>query len=269
MRRLPGRLVLLGHPVSHSLSPAFQNAALRRAALPIQYELLDVSPEALDAALDDLVVSNAAGNVTVPHKEAVFARCQRRSSLAERVGAVNTFWIEGGDLVGDNTDVGGFLDLLSTVASAVDPTRPAAIIGAGGSAAAVLAALEHAPFTDVRVSSRTAPRAIALCQRFAHAQPVLEAAEALRGASLIINATPVGLGGEALPFDVERVERDAVVIDLVYAHDGETPLVQAARARGLVAVSGLEMLLGQGARSFERWFGIAPDRDAMRQAVAR
>jgi shikimate dehydrogenase len=269
VRQLPGRLVLLGHPVSHSLSPAFQNAALRRAALPMHYELLDVAPDALVATLETLVAANGAGNVTVPHKEAVFAQCKRRSELAERVGAVNTFWIEGGNLVGDNTDVGGFLDLLSLTAPNVDPSRPAAVIGAGGSAAAVLAALEHARFTDIRVNGRTALRAMTLCERFRHAQPVINTVETLRDAALVVNATPVGLHGSGLPFDVDLVERDAVVLDLVYLHANETPLVQAALDRGLVAASGLEMLLGQGARSFALWFGIEPDRDAMRQAVTR
>lgn len=267
MSSLPGRLVLLGHPVSHSLSPAFQNAALRRAALPLTYEALDIAAEALAAMLDDLVAANAAGNVTIPHKEAVFARCERRSALAERVGAVNTFWVEDRRLVGDNTDVGGFLDLLSAAAPNVDSLRPAAVIGAGGSAAAVLAALEHARFTDVRVHARTAPRAVTLCERFEHARPAISAVDALRGAALVVNATPVGLDGRALPFDVHLVDRDAVVLDLVYARDSETLLVRAARERGLVAASGLEMLLGQGVRSFELWFGIQPDRDAMRRAI--
>jgi len=269
VRQLPGRLVLLGHPVSHSLSPVFQNAALRRAALPVRYELLDVAPASLDATLDSLVAENVWGNVTIPHKEQVAARCARVTPLAERVGAVNTFWVEDGTLAGDNTDVGGFLDLLTTVAPDADPSRPAAVIGAGGSAAAVLAALEHARFTDVRVAARTATRALALCERFEHAHAVASTVEALRGSMLVINATPVGLSGEGLPFDVGRVERDAVLLDLVYMHDNETPLVLAARARGLVAASGLEMLLGQGARSFELWFGVAPDRDAMRKALGR
>jgi shikimate dehydrogenase len=269
VKPLPGRLVLLGHPVSHSLSPAFQNAALRRAGLPIDYEAIDIPPDALDATLTELISQRAAGNVTVPHKEAVFARCARRSSLAERVGAVNTFWVEDEALVGDNTDVGGFLDLLAPTAPNVDSTRPAAVIGAGGSAAAVLAALEVAGFEHVRVHGRTAHRTIALCRRFPHAEPSLSAVDAFRGASLVVNATPVGLGGAPdLPFDVAQVEGDAVVLDLVYVKNGETELVRAARERGLVAASGLEMLLGQGARSFELWFHVAPNRDVMREAVS-
>ena len=268
MKPLPGRLVLLGHPVAHSLSPTFQNVALRRAGLPLRYEALDVPPDALGDTLDELVTAKAAGNVTVPHKEAVFARCARRSDLAERVGAVNTFWVEGGELVGDNTDVGGFLDLLSHTAPNADPARPTAIIGAGGSAAAVLVALQRAGFADVRVSARTVSRAVALCERIAYGHASENDVEAIRGAGLVINATPLGMNGRDVPFDVARVERDAAVLDLVYLRNGETPVVQAAHARGLIAASGLGMLLGQGARSFELWFGIAPDRDAMQESVA-
>jgi shikimate dehydrogenase len=269
MKALPGRLVLIGHPVAHSLSPTFQNVALRRAGLPLRYEALDVAPDSLSNALDELVAVNAAGNVTVPHKEAVLARCTRRSELADRVGAVNTFWVEDGELVGDNTDVAGFLDFLAQTAPNVDPARPAAVIGAGGSAAAVLAALEHARFADVRITARTQSRAIALSERFSHAHASAGDAEAIRGAGLVVNATPLGLSGQGMPFDVDGVEPDAAVLDLVYVRDDETPLIKAARARGLVAASGLPMLLGQGARSFELWFGITPDRDAMRASVAR
>lgn len=267
MRPLPGRLVLLGHPVGHSLSPKFQNAALRRAALPLTYEALDVPPNALDATLDRLVAENAAGNVTIPHKAAVFARCERRSPLAERVGAVNTFWVEQGRLVGDNTDVGGFLDLLSAAAPNVDPAQPTTVVGAGGSAAAVLTALELANVHDVRVHARTEQRAVALCARFPNADSVGDVRAALGGARLVVNATPAGLDGQSLPFDLDLVDPDAVIIDLVYAHGSETPLVRAAHARGLRAASGLEMLLGQGARAFERWFGVAPDRRVMREAL--
>jgi shikimate dehydrogenase len=265
---LPGRLVLLGHPVSHSLSPAFQNAALRRAALPVRYELLDVAPDALDATLDALIADDTWGNVTIPHKEHVASRCARVSALAERVGAVNTFWIEGGVLVGDNTDVGGFLALLETVAPDLDRTKPVVVLGAGGAAAAVLAALERYGFVDVRVYSRTEARAIALCERFSMASVVADRDASLRGAVLVVNATPAGLDDETLPLDVGALDPSAAVLDLVVGRN-ETPLVRAARARGHRAADGLTMLIEQGALAFERWFGVAPDRDAMRQAVAR
>ena len=113
----PSRLVLLGNPVSHSLSPVFQNAALKSEGIPLTYEAIEVAAPDLGHVLTLLAEDNAAGNITIPHKEAAFALCARRSPLAERVGAVNTFWIEedgadGGVLVGDNTDVGGFESLV-------------------------------------------------------------------------------------------------------------------------------------------------------------
>ena len=268
MRRLPGRLVLLGHPVSHSLSPTFQNAALRRAALPLRYEALDVPPDALAGVLDTLVASTAIGNVTIPHKEAVAARCARRTPLAERVGAVNTFWVENGALVGDNTDVGGFLHLLERTAPDIDRTRPVALLGAGGAAAGVLAALEQAGFRDVGVHARTSERAVSLCTRFAFARAHASLDDLVSSAGVVVNATPVGLDGAAVPVDAARLADDAVVLDLIVRLD-ETPLVREARARGLRAAGGLEMLLAQGALSFERWFGIAPDWDAMRASLTR
>ena len=268
MNQLPGRLVLLGHPVSHSLSPTFQNAALRRAALPLRYEALDVPPDALGDVLDRLVATNAVGNVTIPHKESVAARCARLTPLAERVGAVNTFWVENGALAGDNTDVGGFLHLLDATAPDVDRARPVAVLGAGGAAAGVLAALEQAGFREVGAHSRTNDRAASLCSRFPIAEAHSSVGELVASAGLLVNATPVGLDGVAVPVDVHMLRADSVVLDLIARLD-ETPLVRAARARGLRAAGGLEMLLAQGALSFERWFGVKPDWDAMRASLAR
>ncbi|MDF2775441.1 MAG: Shikimate dehydrogenase [Geminicoccaceae bacterium] len=268
MSTLPGRLVLLGHPVAHSLSPTFQNAALRSAGLPLRYEAVDVPPAGLSETLTGLVAERAAGNVTVPHKEQVAARCDRLTPLATRVGAVNTFWIEDGVLAGDNTDVGGFLRLLATTAPDVDRARPVVVLGAGGAAAAVLAALEAAGFRDVAVHARTAFRAVTLCERFTRAWVLDDPEPLLRDAALLVNATPVGLDGNDAPIDVNRLAADAVVLDLI-PRRGETPLVRAARAHGHRAADGLEMLLAQGALSFERWFGITPDWGAMRASVAR
>ena len=268
MRVLPGRLVLLGHPVSHSLSPAFQNAALRRAGLPIRYDTLDVAPDDLEATLDALVRENAWGNVTIPHKERVAARCARVTPLAARVGAVNTFWVEHGSLVGDNTDVGGFREWLAATAPDVDRERPVAVLGAGGAAAAAIVALEEDGFTDIAVYGRTRSRAAALCSRFTVARVADDIEASVRDAGLVVNATPAGLDGRSTPVSLDVVDRRAVILDMVVGPN-ETPFVHAARARGHVAADGLDMLLGQGALAFERWFGIAADRQAMREAVGR
>lgn len=267
MSALPGRLVLLGHPVAHSASPRFQNAALLAAGIPLQYEALDVSVEELDAALQALALVNGAGNVTIPHKEVVAARCARLTPLARRCGAVNVFWHENHALCGDNTDVAG----VDFVASALLQKRTAgarvALIGAGGAAAAVLCAVERWEGARVRLYNRHMPRAESLARRFSAVTRVApNIAEAVRDATLVVNATPVGLHDEALPVAVELLPADAAVFDLVY-RPTETAWVRLARDAGHRAADGEGMLLEQGALAFERWFGRTPDRGAMWRAM--
>jgi shikimate dehydrogenase len=263
MKPWPGRLVLLGHPVSHSLSPTFQNAALRSAGIPLRYEALDVAPAALDAALDALAAGRGAGNVTIPHKEAVALRCDRLSRLAQRVGAVNSFRFENGALVGDNTDVAGFEAAVLEALGELPADAEIALLGAGGAAAAVLAAIERWRGAHVNLWNRTAPRAAALAARFGGFVEVKEEIEdAVAGAQVVINATAVGLSGDAHPAPLAALGGDAAVIDLVYRRGG-TPWVRVARARGMRATDGLPMLIEQGALAFESWFGVAPDRSAM------
>jgi shikimate dehydrogenase len=263
----PGRLVLIGHPVAHSLSPAFQNAALRRAGIPLVYEALDVAPAALDATLDTLVQERAAGNVTIPHKNAVFARCDVATALAERVGAVNTFWSVASELHGDNTDVGGF-EAAVVAAVGAAPRGTLTLIGAGGSAAAVCAAAERWGNVDVRVVSRSETRARELVTRFAPVVSVATERQSFDGSALVVNATPLGMiEDDPMPVPIDRLPPDATVVDLVY-RSGGTAWVRAARAAGFNAIDGLPMLVEQGALAFERWFGVAPDRGAMWNAVS-
>lgn len=293
MRRRPTRLVLLGHPVDHSLSPRFQNAALTAAGLPLTYEALDVSADGLERCLLALRDAGAAGNVTIPHKERVAAICERMTSDARRAAAVNTFWVEDGRLVGDNTDIGGFTTAAAAllgrpmhsgpIAQRGGPTDLApiarldeaaahttiALLGAGGAAAAVLCAAESWPGCRVLLYSRTASRAAALCARFPAVCEVAGSAEAaVRSAALVVNATPLGLHDDAMPVEVGALSPTSAVLDLVY-RPGETAFVRAARARGLRAADGLAMLIEQGALAFERWFGAEPDREAMWHAVDR
>jgi shikimate dehydrogenase len=267
----PGRLVLLGHPVAHSLSPRFQNAALRRAGIPLVYEALDVSPAELERTLSALRAIGAAGNVTIPHKEAVATHCDGLTPVARRAGAVNTFWCEAGRLIGDNTDAGGFEVVAAELLGQPEGARPisVALLGAGGAAAAVLVALERWAGARVRVFSRSANRTRRLCARFPELADVAETAEqAVRGADLVVNATPVGLADDAMPIDPTTLEPGAAVIDLVYRRGG-TPWTRAAAQLGRRAVDGTAVLLEQGALAFERWFGITPDRTAMREALSR
>jgi shikimate dehydrogenase len=217
--------------------------------------------------LRELKKVSAAGNVTIPHKVDVHDRCDDLTDLAMRVGAVNTFWFESGRLHGDNTDVGGF----DAAARALLGGEPAgvriALFGAGGAAAAVLAAAEAWKGVTVSIVARNPARAEVLTQRFPDVARVEKSVKrALSDATLIVNATPIGQQNDEQPIDVSKISKSTAVMDLVYRRGG-TPWVKAARERGNRAADGLTMLLEQGALSFRRWFGIDPDREAMRQSL--
>jgi shikimate dehydrogenase len=267
MTKRPDRLVLLGHPVSHSLSPVFQNAALRAAGIPLVYEALDVGGRELRSVLRELRASNGAGNVTIPHKIAVHDLCDELTDLAAKVGAVNTFWVDSNKFHGDNTDVGGFDAAARALVGGDTTGARVLLLGAGGAAASVLAAIEDWPDAKVTVVARDAERAGKLAKRFpdvARAEKSVE--RAVRGATLIVNATPVGQQDEDQPLDVALIPKSAAVLDLVYRRGG-TPWVNTARANGIRAADGLPMLLEQGALAFQRWFGKEPDREAMRLSL--
>jgi shikimate dehydrogenase len=261
---------LLGHPVTHSLSPALQNAALRSARVPLTYQPVDVPPELLGRTVRELVAEQAAGNVTIPHKEAVARMCDRLTPLAQRVGAVNTFWVENGPLlVGDNTDVDGFDALVRHVLGSPPTGARVAVLGAGGAAAAVLAAIDRWDGCEVVLYNRTRRRAEALRRRFESVVAVVDTAvDAAREAAVVVNATSIGSRDDEHPVAIEHIDDRAAVIDLSY-RPGETAWVRAARAHGLRATDGQPMLLEQGALAFERWLGLPAPRAAMRSALER
>ncbi|HYN81114.1 MAG TPA: shikimate dehydrogenase [Gemmatimonadaceae bacterium] len=266
--RLPGRLVLLGHPVAHSLSPVMHNAALAAAGIPLRYELLDVPAAALDAVLASLAGERAAGNVTIPHKEAVVSLMNNVSPLAERIGAVNTFRTsDEGDLAGDNTDPVGFGAFVRAMLGQEPRNAHFAIVGAGGAAAAVLATIERWPGCSAGIYSRNQSRAGRLVARFPDVARIetLSEDQPVRG-EIVINATPIGLESDDVPVSLAKLDRDAAVLDLAY-RVGETAWVRLARAEGRIASDGLPMLLEQGAAAFEIWFGVQPDRDVMWTAL--
>jgi shikimate dehydrogenase len=267
---LPGRLVLLGHPVVHSLSPVMHTAALVAANIALTYETLDVSSRDLSRTLEDLALVKGAGNVTAPHKEAAALLLTRLSPTAKRVGAVNTFHTaSNGQLVGDNTDVAGFAGLIRTVLGEVPAGACFAVIGSGGAAAAVLATLELWDRCKAIIYPRSLERAELLAARFPNVARVgmLRPGERVIG-DIVVNATPIGLDDHELPVPMAAVPRDAVVVDLVY-RAGETAWVRAARDGGRIASDGLPMLVEQGAAAFEIWFGLLPDREAMWTAVRK
>ncbi len=263
----PGRLVLLGHPVAHSVSPRMHTAALRAAGLDLTYGAIDVETGDLAEVFRELAESQGAGNVTRPHKRSVFALCDVVTDVAARSGAVNTFWFEDEKLHGDNTDVGGFDRAVKALIRGSYEGR-IAMFGSGGAAAGVLEALSHWPNISLDLVARNRAVATDLVGRYsAFVSHVEMTRERLHEAKLVINATSVGQDDDSVPFDVKELHSSAKVFDLVYRRGG-TMLVRIARAEGLDAEDGTTMLVEQGALSFERWFGFAPDRTVMQLAIS-
>lgn len=267
MRR-PGRLVLLGHPVGHSLSPRIHNAALAAAGIPLSYEALDIEPSMFDATIAQLRRERAAGNVTVPHKERMYRACDALTPLAERVGAVNVFWIDDEQrLIGDNTDVVGFDSVAEGMFGGPPRDLTVGVLGAGGAAAAVLTAVEGWSGCVAHVYNRTPERARLLCERFRSISRAVDDIGVIGGAHLVVNATSIGLLDDSVPIDLSFIGPQTAVIDLVYK-TGETHFVRALHMRGVRAIDGIGMLVEQAAFAYERWFGLNADRGQMRTAVA-
>jgi shikimate dehydrogenase len=253
---------VLGHPVSHSRSPAMHNAAFEELGLDWRYVKLPVPPELFEETVRALPASGYRGaNVTIPHKLAALAVADRASAAAHAVGAANTLTFEDGGIEADNTDAGGFLAALGEPPEGLR----ALVLGAGGAARAVVWALREAGAAEVSVWNRTPERADELAS-------ALEARAVHRPepADLVVNATSVGLRDTdsiaGLP--LAGLAAPAVAVELVYRGDGsETPFAGWARSAGARVVDGVEVLVRQGALSFERWTGLEPPLEAMRAAA--
>lgn len=265
---------VMGWPVSHSRSPRLHGFWLREHGIDGAYVPLPVRPEDFTAAVRALPKLGFAGaNVTVPHKEAALAACDEVSPLARRIGAVNTLVCRpDGSLYGDNTDGFGFLENLRAGCPGWRPEAgPAVVLGAGGAARAVVAALLDAGCPQVRLTNRTRDRAAELAADLGGAIEVVaweERSQALADAGLLVNTTTLGMTG-APPLDLalDSLPAAALVTDIVYA-PLVTDLLARAQARGNAVVDGLGMLLHQGRPGFEAWFGVRPEvTPALRAAV--
>ena len=261
-----------GWPVAHSRSPLIHGYWLGALGIAGAYQRFAVAPGEFPAFAASIGVDGLVGaNVTIPHKEAAFAACDRLSPAAHASGAVNTLWREEGALCGDNTDISGFLDSLDAEAPEWDAAaRIAVILGAGGAARAIACALLSRSFEQVVVVNRSAERIEALAAHFPAriaAASWSELPKRLTEADLLVNTTPLGMAGQdALAIDLAPLAGSAVVADIVYVPLA-TPLVEAARRRGQRAVGGLGMLLHQAAPGFERWFGVRPKVTAELRAL--
>lgn len=256
---------VIGWPVAHSLSPALHGFWLRHYGIDGAYVPLPVAPQDLEVAVRTLPKLGFVGaNVTIPHKEAVMAYIDHVAPLAYTVGAVNTLIVgPDGRISGLSTDGFGFLaSLVANQPGWQAASGPAVVIGAGGAARAIVQALIEAGVPEIRLVNRTAARARALASHLGGPITLIDwsdRAAALEGASLLVNATSLGMRGEpSLSLALEALPREAVVADIVYV-PLLTELLANAAARGNRVVDGLGMLLHQARPAFAAWFGIEPE----------
>ena len=271
---------VLGWPVSHSFSPRLHGYWLQRYGIDGAYLPLAAPGGALERVVGALADLGFRGfNVTLPHKEPMLALCDEVTPEACRIGAVNTVVIDGGRLLGGNSDAFGFAENLRAAAPDWRPgAGPAAVIGAGGAARAVIAALQDLGLPEIRLVNRTEARAEALAAALADPMvdparppirvlPWAERGAALEAVGLLVNTTTLGMAGQPpLNLALDVLPAGALVTDIVYT-PLETPLLAAARARGNPTVDGLGMLLHQARPGFEAWFGRAPEITAELRAL--
>ena len=269
-RQRPRAACLIGWPAAHSRSPLIHRYWLRTLGIDGGYVIEAVPPDDLRDFVLRLSLRGFVGaNVTIPHKENVLA-LSTPDERARAIGAANTLWFADGELRSTNTDVEGFVNNLDASALGWDDAEEALVLGAGGSARAVVFGLLERGIKRVHLVNRTLSRARALAQNFG---PDVQAAEwnAVAGllprAGLLVNTTSLGMHGQGpLDIDVSRLPENAVVADLVYV-PLETALLKAAKARGLRTADGLGMLLHQAVRGFELWFGQRPQVTSELRAI--
>jgi shikimate dehydrogenase len=270
------RVVLIGHPVAHSLSGAMQQAAFDALGIDAKYELWDKAPIALADAIAEVRGDDFLGvNITIPHKERVVPMIDRLTEEALATGAVNTLTREGKRLVGHNTDVPGFAAALDKLVGRQKMPRQAVVLGAGGGARAVVYGLIRAGFLRIVVFNRHLHRAEGLVRHFgksaAHmdlrAMPWHESIieSELAKTKVLINATSIGLNADVSPIPGEVITGDLLVLDLIYKR---TRLLRDAESNGAHAMDGETMLLHQGAAAFTLWTGQPAPLDVMSQALA-
>jgi shikimate dehydrogenase len=265
---------VLGSPIAHSRSPALHGYWLRRYGIRGHYIPLDVAQSDLKNVLATLPTMGFVGlNITIPHKETVIGLADVVSDRAALIGAANTLiFRKDGRIHADNTDGAGFIANLRQHAPHWQPSSgPAVVLGAGGAARAVVAALIEVGVPEIRLLNRTRPRADTLQQDFGAKITVhdwAQAAAQMNGAATVVNTTALGMSGKP-DFDISLagLRAGTLVTDVVYT-PLETHFLRAAKKQGCLIVDGLGMLLHQAAPGFERWFGVRPDvDDATRNAV--
>jgi shikimate dehydrogenase len=270
------RVVLIGHPVAHSLSGAMQQAAFDELGIDARYELWDRTPMALGEAIIEIRSEDFLGaNVTIPHKERVVPMVDRLTEEASATGAVNTITRDGRRLVGHNTDVPGFKVALDRLVGKQKMPKQAVVLGAGGGARAVVYGLITEGFQRVIVFNRHLHRAEGLVKHFGRSaahmelrampwhESIIEAEVAKT--KVLVNATSIGLAGDVSPVPAEVLHGELLVLDVIYAR---TRLLRDAAAVGAATADGELMLLHQGAAAFTLWTGQPAPLELMQGKLA-
>ena len=268
------RAFIIGDPVAHSRSPMIHGHWLEKHAIAGSYEPVRVVPDELPSFAERLKYGEAGfvgGNVTIPHKEAIFALADETGEVAELIGAANTLWLEDGKLNATNTDAYGFAANLDAEAPGWHTGKKAVVLGAGGASRAILFSLIERGFSEIVLVNRTVARAEELAKRFGSdsitAAPLPALDDALIGADLFVNTSSLGMEGSATPdLDFSVMAENALVTDIVYA-PLITPFLEKAQEQGFATVDGLGMLLHQAVPGFEKWFGTRPEVDAQLRAM--
>ena len=270
------RVVLIGHPVAHSLSAAMQQAAFDDQGIDATYELWDRPPLGLADAIGEVRGDDFLGaNVTIPHKERVVPLVDRQTEEAHATGAVNTITREGRRLVGHNTDVPGFKAALDALVGRQKMPRQAVVLGAGGGARAVVYGLITEGFQRIVVFNRHLHRAEGLVKHFGRSAAHMELRampwhesiieSELAKSKVLVNATSIGLTADVSPIPAEIILAELLVLDLIYSR---TRLLREAEAAGCTVADGELMLLHQGAAAFTLWTGRPAPLEVMRAALA-
>lgn len=269
-------LCIIGHPISHSMSPLMHNIALNDLNLDYVYVAFDVTPKNLQYALNGIRALNIRGmNVTIPHKEKVMSYLDSIDPMAQKIGAVNTIKIEDGRIYGKNTDAEGFIRAIEDASIDISE-KDVLLLGSGGAAKAVSYALIQ-KINKLTILNRTKHKATELANKLKKESEVLIFAKKLEKTTindeiqkvdLIINATPVGMhpSQQESILSSNMLNKDLIVFDLIY-NPLETKLIKDARKVGCKTINGLDMLISQGALAFEWWTDKKPNTNLMKRKV--
>lgn len=261
------RVGLIGNPVEHSRSPRMHNSAFAALGMNATYELWHTEDDEVKQRVKSIREGDIVGaNVTVPHKQAVMPYLDEISATAQRIGAVNTIISSGDRLIGDNTDAYGFQASIEERYGEIFPKR-AVVLGAGGASRAVIVALQEIGAKEVLIANRTVARAEALASELGSSPLTWDSLPDVLGSTdMLVNATALGWHDEEVLERglIARMPGSALLVDLTYR---DTPFLQSGQACGLRTLDGLGMLIHQGVRSFELWFGVTPPLPVMTSAA--